>query len=68
MRADRLARVIDRVTGALLWTAALGGFAFLALNFVVGVGSGVLWVTVPVAALALVMARRRARAARPPRR
>ena len=46
-----------------LWLAALGGGAVLAVNAWAGVASGVLWLTAPAAALALLVRRlRRARA------
>jgi VanZ family protein len=45
---------IDRLTTTLLWTALIGGLAFLVLNTLTGVPSGPLWLTVPVAALILV--------------
>jgi len=51
-------RLVDIVTSALLWTAAVIGAAALALNAVIGDGSGSLWVTTSAAALA-VAARRR---------
>jgi hypothetical protein len=54
------------VTGALLWTAAVGGAALLAVNLFAGVASGLLWLTVPAAALVLALARRRRRGAPPP--
>jgi VanZ family protein len=38
----------------LLWFAAVGGLAMLAVNLATGVSSGVLWFTVPTAALVLV--------------
>jgi VanZ family protein len=57
-------RVVDRTTTLLLWTAFIGGIAFLTLNILTGVSSGVLWLTAPLAALLLVTrsinARRRA--------
>jgi hypothetical protein len=47
--------------------ATLGGSVLLAINLVVGVDSGALWLTVPAAALALaLLRRRRTSAARPP--
>lgn len=49
----------DRLTDALLWIAAIGGAGLLALNLVAGVESGLLWLTVPVAAIALALFRRR---------
>ncbi len=45
---------IDRLTTTLLWTALIGGLTFLLLNTVTGVASGVLWLTVPLAALLLL--------------
>ena len=46
-----------------LWVAALGGGAVLAVDAWAGVASGVLWLTAPAAALALLVRRlRRARA------
>jgi VanZ family protein len=52
-------RLVDIMTSALLWTAAVIGSAALVLNAVIGDGSGALWVTTSAAALAVV-ARRRA--------
>jgi VanZ family protein len=61
----RWRRVADRTTAALLWTALIGGAAFLLVNAIVGVPSGALWLTVPAAAMALVvrtmLARQRSR-------
>jgi VanZ family protein len=51
-------RAADRLTRFALWIAAVGGAALLAINLLVGVASGVLWVTVPAAVLALVLLRR----------
>ena len=51
----------DRLAGALLWIAAVGGAVLLAINLLVGVESGLLWVTVPAAVLVLAITRRRAR-------
>ena len=53
--AASLARVgwrqaIRRLTTALLWTAAAGGTVIIAVNLASGVGSGALWITVPLAA------------------
>ena len=56
-------RAVDLVIGVALWIAAAGGALLLAVNHVTGVDSGLLWITVPVAAAALGW--RRAR--RPPR-
>jgi VanZ family protein len=53
------------LTTALLWLAAVGGAALIAVNLSTGVPSGVLWVTVP-AAIALLVWQRRRQAARPP--
>jgi VanZ family protein len=46
--------VIDRATSLLLWTALLGGIAFLILNMLTDIPSGILWLTPPLAALLLV--------------
>jgi VanZ family protein len=46
-------RVLDRLTGALLWLAAAGGTALLALNWGIGAPSGWLWWSVPSAWVAL---------------
>jgi VanZ family protein len=51
-------RVIGTLTTALLWTAVIGGALVIAINLASGVASGVLWITVPVAA-ALLLVRRR---------
>lgn len=51
----------DRLTGVLLWIAAIGGAGLLALNVGVGVESGLLWLTVPAAVIALALFRRRRR-------
>lgn len=48
---------LDRVTAALLWLAAAGGAAALALDLWLGVPPGVLWLSTP-AALALLAVRR----------
>jgi VanZ family protein len=48
----------DSLTGILLWTAAVGGTALLAINLATGVDAGVLWLAVPVAAAMLVWRRR----------
>jgi VanZ family protein len=58
-------RATRRLTTALLWTAAAGGALIIAINLASGVGSGALWVTVPIAtALLLLRWRRSARSAR----
>jgi VanZ family protein len=68
--AASLARVgwrqaIRRLTTALLWTAAAGGTVIIAVNLASGVGSGALWITVPLAAALLVLRWRRRGAAKP---
>ncbi len=50
--------VAETTTGALLWIAAAGGLGALAISLAAGVGGGVLWLTVPIAAIALVYHRR----------
>ena len=50
-------RALDLATGALLWIAAAGGAAVLVINTATDVGSGPLWVTVPVAAIVLIARR-----------
>jgi VanZ family protein len=57
--------VADSLATALLWVAAVGGAVLVAVNLLTGVGSGVLWATVPAAVLAIVVARRRRTSARP---
>jgi VanZ family protein len=54
---ERWLDTLRAVTGLLLWLAALGGAAALAINYATGVPSGYLWLTVPAAAL-LLAARR----------
>lgn len=51
-------RTIDAMTGVLLWVGLAGGVAALALALAAGVGGGVLWFTVPAAAVALAWRRR----------
>jgi VanZ family protein len=48
----------DVVTGALLWTAAVGGLGALVLDLAAGASGGVLWLTVPLASVLLVYRRR----------
>ena len=48
-------RAVDRIKTALLWIALVGGAGFLLVNAIVGVSSGPLWLTVPLAAIALVV-------------
>ena len=42
------------LTTTLLWTAGAGGTAVIAINLASGVESGMLWITVPVAAILLL--------------
>jgi VanZ family protein len=51
---------VDALTRIALWTAVAAGAVVITLNLATGVGSGVLWLTVPLAAV-LLMAIRRAR-------
>ncbi len=60
-------RVVDRTTTLLLWTAFIGGIAFLTLNILTGVSSGLLWLTAPLAAILLVTRSIYARHHSPPR-
>ena len=53
------------LTTALLWIAAVGGAAVIAVNVTTGVPSGILWFTVPAAAGVLVWRARRVNARRP---
>jgi VanZ family protein len=46
------------LTHVALWIAAAGGAALIIVNVVLDVRSGVLWLTVPVAVVALVLLRR----------
>ena len=57
---------VGQLTEVLLWLAAVGGAALIVLNVASGVPSGLLWLTVPIAVVALVVARWR-RASAPPR-
>ena len=57
-------RAIGSLTTTLLWTAAAGGALVIAVNLASGVASGVLWITVPLAAALLLLRRRWT--ARPP--
>jgi VanZ family protein len=50
---------VDRLIGALLWVAALGGAALLAINWAVAAPEPWLWPSVPVAWIALFLWRRR---------
>ena len=48
---------LDGAATLCLWAAALGGGTFLAINAWIGVASGVLWLAVPAAVLALLARR-----------
>jgi len=52
--------MLDGATAILLWLAAVGGAAVIAMNAWTGVPSGTLWVTTPAAGL-LLLARSRLR-------
>jgi VanZ family protein len=52
-------RATASMTTTLLWIAAAGGAVAIALNLASGVGSGVLWLTVPAAAALLLLRRRK---------
>ena len=58
-------QVADRATATLLWIALVGGAGVLLVNAIVGVSSGALWLTAPIAGVALgvrtMLARRRSR-------
>jgi VanZ family protein len=56
-------RVVETATAVLLWIAALGGLGALVLDLAAGIGGGLLWLSVPVAA-ALLLYRWRRSAAR----
>jgi VanZ family protein len=45
----------DLATTVLLWIAAAGGAVFVGINLRAGVSSGALWVTVPLAAVLLLV-------------
>ena len=51
-------RVLDVATAGFLWMAAAGGALAIAVDLASGVSAGVLWVTVPLAMLALALRRR----------
>ena len=53
-------RRVDGLTRLALWVAAIGGAVMIVVNVMTDVGSGLLWLTVPAAALALFV-RRQAR-------
>jgi VanZ family protein len=50
-------RAVDMATGVLLWVAVIGGLGALALDLAAGAGGGVLWLTVPAAAVLVVYRR-----------
>ena len=50
---------VDRLIGALLWTAAIGGAALVAINWAVAAPEPWLWISVPAAWVALFLWRRR---------
>jgi VanZ family protein len=50
-------RAIEGTTTALLWVAAVGGLGGLALGLAAGSGGGVLWLSVPAAAVLLAYRR-----------
>ena len=50
--------MLDGATAILLWLAAVGGAAVIAMNAWTGVPSGTLWVTTPAAGLMLLGLRR----------
>jgi hypothetical protein len=52
-------RAAHLATGVLLWVALVGGIGVLALDRAAGAGGGVLWITVPTAAVLLVYRWRR---------
>jgi VanZ family protein len=56
-------RAVQLLGLSLLWVAALGGAAVIAVNLASGVPSGILWLTAPAAAL--ILAARRWRTVRP---
>jgi VanZ family protein len=47
-------RTLDVATSVSLWTAAAGGLAVAGVDLAAGVSPGVLWATVPAAALLLI--------------
>jgi VanZ family protein len=55
--------VVDSVTTALLWIAALGGALLIVVNLLAGVPPGLLWITTPAAFIMLLVLRRRTRPA-----
>ena len=57
--------IVDRTITLFLWTALLGGLPFLILNALTEVPSGLLWLTVPLAALLLLARKLLTRRPRP---
>jgi VanZ family protein len=57
-------RAVDVATSVLLWAGLAGGAGALAVALAAGVGGGVLWLTVPLAAVALVYRWRKSSAGR----
>lgn len=55
--------VVDSITAALLWLAAIGGVVLIVVNVLAGVPPGILWVTAPAAFVVLAARRRRRRRA-----
>jgi VanZ family protein len=55
-------RAVNVLTSVLLWVGLAGGGAALAVALAAGVGGGVLWLTVPVAAIALFYRRKKSSA------
>ena len=53
-------RVLEVAATLFLWTAAAGGAVVIAIDLAAGVSSGVLWLTVPAASIALALRRRAA--------
>ena len=58
-------RAVDVMTRVLLWVGLAGGAAALAVAYAAGVDGGVLWITVPLAAVALFYSRRARSADKP---
>jgi VanZ family protein len=54
------ARMLEVAATAFLWTAGAGGVLVIALDLASGVSAGVLWLTVPLAAVMLALRRRAA--------
>ena len=52
--------VLEIAAAVFLWTAAVGGALVIVIDLASGVSAGVLWLTVPAAAVALALRRRAA--------